>query len=323
VENGRARAALPLRLAGADRLARCSRRVAGHHERLAEGNPLFIEQVTAFPLEAGGSATLTDSIRAVLQARLDRLDADERNVLERAAVLGRSFSFEDALDLIPPGGRDRAQGRLFDLVRRGLLRPDTAGEEGFRFSHALVRDAVYDAMPKALRADLHEAVAEQVARAGRSEAVTGFHLERAFQLRGDLGAHDPELGTRAGLVLSRAAQEAFGRGDVPGAIALFERARAVLPSTDPSLPLLLTSLGAARINAGDTAAATSTLDAASTQRSRSATAPPSCTHESSASSPGCLPRRRRRSRRAPLWQQRRSRSSKRSATNSPSHAHGG
>src|SRR5262249_59300573 len=38
--------------------------------RLAEGNPLFIEQVTAFALEAGGSATLTASIHAVLQARL-------------------------------------------------------------------------------------------------------------------------------------------------------------------------------------------------------------------------------------------------------------
>ena len=231
--------------------------------QLAEGNPLFIEQVTAFALEAGGRATLTASIRAVLQARLDRLDAEERDVLQRAAVVGRSFSFEDVLGLIRPGERDRAQGRLFDLVRRGLLLPDSAGEEGFRFSHALIRDAVvYETMPKALRADLHEAVAEQVTRAGRSEAVAGFHLERAFQLRGDLGTHDANLGTRAGLLLGQAAEDALGHGDVPGAIALFERARAVLPSTDPSLPLLLTSLGAARINAGDTAAAASTLDAA-------------------------------------------------------------
>ena len=230
--------------------------------RVAEGNPLFIEQVTAFALEAGGDATLTASIRAVLQARLDRLEVEERDVLERAAVLGRSFSFEDLIGLLPPGERDRAQGRLFDLVRRGLLRPDTAADEGFRFSHALVRDTVYEAMPKALRAELHETVAELLTPGRHSDAVAGFHLERAFQLRADLGARDPELGTRAGLLLDRAAQEALGHGDVPGAIGLFERARAVLPSTDPHLPLLLTSLGAARINAGDTAAAIAVLDAA-------------------------------------------------------------
>jgi len=230
--------------------------------QLAEGNPLFIEQVTAFTLESGGGVTPTASIRAVLQARLDRLDTEERGVLEHAAVIGRSFLFEDLLGLISPAERDRAQRRLFDLVRRGLLRPDTAGEEGFRFSHALIRDAVYDAMPKASRADLHEAVAEQVTRAERPEAVAGFHLERAFQLRSDLGMVDPELGTRAGRILGGAAQDALGHGDVPGAIALFERARAVLPPTDPGLPLLLTSLGAARINAGDTTGAVSTLDAA-------------------------------------------------------------
>ena len=226
--------------------------------RLAEGNPLFIEQVTAFALEAGGEAALTASIRAVLQARLDRLLTEERSVLERAAVLGRSFSFEDVLELMPVAERDRAQGRLFDLARRGLLRPDAAGEQGFRFSHALIRDAVYDAMPKALRATLHEAAAQQVT----STAVAGFHLERAFRLRDQLGMRNAELGTRAGRLLGRAAQEAAGHGDVPSAISLFERARTVLPPQDPQLPLLLTLLGAAQVNAGDTAAAASTLDAA-------------------------------------------------------------
>ena len=226
--------------------------------QLAEGNPLFIEQVTAFALEAGGEAALTASIRAVLQARLDRLHPDERSVLERAAVLGRSFSFEDVLELIPPAERDRAQGRLFDLARRGLLRPDAAGEQGFRFSHALIRDAVYDSMPKALRATLHEAAARHVT----SLVVAGFHLERAFRLRDELGVRDVDLGIRAGRLLGRAAQEAAGHGDVPSAISLFERARAVLPPNDPEVPLLLTLLGAAQVNAGDTAAAASTLDAA-------------------------------------------------------------
>ena len=231
-------------------------------ERLAEGNPLFIEQVAAFAAEAGGEEGASASIRAVLHARLDRLDADERDVLERASVLGSSFSFEDVLELTPPSARDRAHGRLFDLTRRGLLRPDPAHEEGFRFTHALVRDAVYEAMSKAFRADLHEAVADRIEGAARREAVAGFHLERAFRLRSELGLGEVELGTRAGRLLIHAGEDALGRGDVPSAVALFERARAVLPAKDPRLPSLLTSLGAAYVNAGDTTAAGATLDRA-------------------------------------------------------------
>ena len=291
--------------------------------QLAEGNPLFIEQVTAFAREAGGRAALTASIRAVLHARLDRLDAEERDVLERAAMLGRSFSFQDVLDLSPARERDQAQGRLFDLARRGLLRPEAAGEEGFRFSHALIRDAVYEAMPKALRAGLHEAVAEQLARTGRPDAVAGFHLERAFQLRDELGVSDAELGSRAGLLLSRAAQEALGHGDVPSAIALFERARAVLPQTDPRLPLLLTSLGAAQVNAGDTAAAASTLDTAVDAAVGLGDRAAELHARIERQFVGCSPRPRRRSKRASLSPPRRSRSWRSSATSSPSHAPGG
>ena len=48
--------------------------------------------------------------------------------------------------------------RLAALVRRQLVRPDRAqiaGDDGYRFRHLLIRDAAYDALPKAVRADLH------------------------------------------------------------------------------------------------------------------------------------------------------------------------
>src|SRR5262249_56992809 len=69
---------------------------------LAEGNPLFIEQLAAYAGEEGADVTLGGSIRGVLHARLDRLEPEERGVLDRAAVLGRSFSLEDVLRLIEP-----------------------------------------------------------------------------------------------------------------------------------------------------------------------------------------------------------------------------
>src|SRR5262249_49096283 len=66
----------------------------------AEGNPLSVEQLAAI---AGDDAApeMPASIRGVLHERLDRLPRQERALLERAAVVGRSFSLEAVEDLTP------------------------------------------------------------------------------------------------------------------------------------------------------------------------------------------------------------------------------
>jgi class 3 adenylate cyclase/tetratricopeptide (TPR) repeat protein len=227
---------------------------------LAEGNPLFIEQLAAFAGEEGDDVSLSGSIRGVLHARLDRLEFEERAVLERAAVIGRSFSLEAVLRLIPQADRERAQACVFELVRRGLVQPDVGiPEDGFRFRHALIREAVYEAMPKALRADLHETVAAQLDDAGAVPALVGFHLEHTCLLRRELGLGDAELARRAGRLLRLAAEETLSRTDAPATISLLERARVLLPADDPELPVALTSLGTARLNGGDVRAAESAL----------------------------------------------------------------
>ncbi len=240
---------------------------AGQRERiaeLAEGNPLFIEQLAAFACEEGENITETiglgGSIRGVLHARLDRLDLEERAVLERAAVIGRSFPLDAVLQLIPPAEREPAQARVFELVRRGLILPDVSlPGDGFRFQHALIREAVYEAMPKALRADLHESVAARLDDAGGAPAVVGFHLEQTCLLRRELGLNDLELATRAGRLLQLAAEETLSRTDSPATISLLERACALLPDDDRELPSLLVGLGAARFNGGDGPGAESAL----------------------------------------------------------------
>ena len=110
------------------------------------------------------------TIQALLAARLDQLDPVERDVLERGSVEGRVFH-RGAVQALSP---DEAQlvAPLTSLVRRELVRPDRAqfpGEEAFRFRHLLIRDAAYDALPKATRAELHERFAIWIAeRGGRS-----------------------------------------------------------------------------------------------------------------------------------------------------------
>jgi class 3 adenylate cyclase/tetratricopeptide (TPR) repeat protein len=227
---------------------------------LAEGNPLFIEQLAVFAGEEGTNVKLSGSIRGVLHSRLDRLDLEERAVLERAAVIGRSFSLDAVLQLIPPDEREPAQARVFELVRRGLIGPDISiPDDGFRFKHALIREAVYEAMPKAVRADLHEAVASRLEDVGEEPAVVGFHLEHASLLRRELGLRDADLAKRAGRLLRLAAEETLSRTDAPATISLLERARTLLPDDDPELPAVLTGLGVARLNGGDLPGAESAL----------------------------------------------------------------
>jgi hypothetical protein len=203
---------------------------------------------------------LSGSIRSVLHARLDRLDPDERSVLERASVIGRSFALETVLQLMTPAEREQAQACVFGLVRRGLIRPDVRiPGDGFRFEHALIREAVYESMPKGLRADLHETVAAQLDDVDAAPAVVGYHLEHACLLRRELGRSDPGLAERAGRLLRLAADETLGRSDAPATISLLERARALLPDDYPELPAMLTALGSARVNCGDIPGAESVL----------------------------------------------------------------
>jgi predicted ATPase len=99
--------------------------------------------------------TLPPTIQALLAARLDRLDPFDREVLERAAVVGKEFwpGAVAALD-----GNEPLGATLLGLVRRELVEPAVSsipGEDGFRFRHALIRDAAYAGIPKRTRADLH------------------------------------------------------------------------------------------------------------------------------------------------------------------------
>ena len=149
-------------------------------EAAAAGNPLFIHEMVAMADEAGDEVEVPATLRALLAARLDRLEPAERRVLERGAVEGEVFH-RGAVQALTP---EEAQvtPRLAALVRRQLIRSDRtqfAGDDGFRFRHLLIRDAAYDALPKSVRADLHRRYAAWLEQHGatwssstRSSATT-------------------------------------------------------------------------------------------------------------------------------------------------------
>jgi class 3 adenylate cyclase/tetratricopeptide (TPR) repeat protein len=236
--------------------------------RIAEasgGNPLFVEQMLALQVEEGGldgELELPPTIQALLAARIDHLPAEERAVLERASVEGRSFHRGAVSELLPEGSRDALGAHLMSLVRKEFIRPDRAvfpGDDGFRFAHILLREAAYGAMAKELRADLHERYAVWLAgaaegRAAEYEEILGYHLEQAYGYRTELGPADDGvlvLGRQAAELLASAAQRVVSRGDRPAQVNLLSRAVELLPPEDRLRLELLAELGDALTEMGD------------------------------------------------------------------------
>jgi hypothetical protein len=171
------------------------------------------------------------TIQALLAARLDQLDPAERAVLEHGSVEGRVFH-ESAVQALANGEPQTA--RLVALVRKQLVRPDTAqfaGEEAYRFRHLLIRDAAYDALPKSVRADLHERFADWLEELGADlvelDEILGHHLEQAARYKADLQQPDPALAERAAERLAAAGRRALARGDEHAAASLLEHSLAL------------------------------------------------------------------------------------------------
>jgi class 3 adenylate cyclase/tetratricopeptide (TPR) repeat protein len=248
----------PLALEEAERLieslAHLDARLRERILQTAEGNPLFVEEMVALARESGdGEVIVPSTIQALLAARLDQLEASERSVLERGAIEGRVFH-RGAVQALAPE-EPQVQDQLTSLVRKELIRPDKPqlpGEDAFRFRHLLIRDAAYDALPKAVRAELHERFADWLEERGTSlvelDELLGYHLERAHRYRLELGTVDEsayELSHRAGEHLAASGLRAHARGDMRGAANLLSRAAALLPEREPSRLALLVELGEA------------------------------------------------------------------------------
>jgi len=230
---------------------------------VAEGNPLFIEQIAALAAEGsdGDELAVPPSINALLAERLDRLTREERGVLERASVIGRDFSAGAVVELSPLEEQDAVQRHLFALVRKDFVEPGASGpdtEDRFAFRHVLVRDAAYGVIPKARRAILHERVADWLERSlgGRPdgyEEILGYHLEQAFLARRDVGPADASaaaLAARAGAALAIAGRRASARDDVPAGLSLIGRAASLVPERTVERAELLLALASLSMTAG-------------------------------------------------------------------------
>jgi class 3 adenylate cyclase/tetratricopeptide (TPR) repeat protein len=248
----------------------------------AAGLPLFVHSIVSMlvdqqVLRRSGdvwetvgeveTVVVPPTVQAVLSARLERLNSDERSFIERASLIGEEFSFDDLDVLSSASERSEMPSVIETLVRRDLIRPVQGRDGVFRFTHMLIRDTTYREMPKKVRADLHERFAEWVEGASeRSHAhdeIIGYHLEQAYRLRSELrpgdAANEP-LGARAASVLATAGRRAFTRQDSSAAVSLLSRAIGLSQPDDRERLLLKADLARALMDVGelDKAAAVAT-----------------------------------------------------------------
>ena len=248
---------------------------------VAEGNPLYLEQLTA-TLEDQGlvseqtwmgadetSIEIPTSLQALLTSRLDRLEPVPRLVLERASIDGRRFRVAAVTALAPEVPAADFDAALETLERRGLIVPEREGSGTWRFTHALLVDATYRGLSKALRADLHERLATWMEGAERHrpdlDESMARHLERSLRLREELGLRDERtaaLAERAGRLYASAGTRAFAATDLASSRDLLSRAAALLPTSSPLRTEILPNLASALADSGEAAASDAVLNEA-------------------------------------------------------------
>lgn len=256
----------------------------------AEGNPLFVEQMLSMLIDTGalhledgrwvrgekyGEITVPPTIQALLEARLDRLQREERAAVDPASVIGLEFAQPALEALAPPGLRPTIDKQLTALTTKQFIRPTEAPgqtEARYRFDHHLVRETVYNGLLKRARATLHadfvrwaDRVNAERDRGLEFEEILGYHLEQAHRYLSELGPLDADglaIGKDAAGRLGRAGRRAFARSDMHAASNLYQRASSLLALHDPERLALQPQLAEALMERGDFAAARTVLDGA-------------------------------------------------------------
>jgi DNA-binding SARP family transcriptional activator/tetratricopeptide (TPR) repeat protein len=233
-------ATLARELLGGDGLAR---RV---HARTG-GNAFFVEEVLRGLAETA-RPDVPESVRHAVGVRLSRLGEDANALLAAAAILGLEHdagALHATADLEPAA----AEAALDEVLRARLLRPASTARR-FEFSHALVREAVYDELNVLRRARLHRRAAEALTALGEAR-----HLDEiATHLFEAASTADAQ---RAAETLVRAGRRAVDRLAYEDAADRFERALEALElaGREEQQGSVLLARGDALLRAGEPAAA--------------------------------------------------------------------
>ena len=178
------------------------------------GNPLFLLELVALTEAGGGHRELPDSLRTLIAARLDQLTPVQRQTLENAAVLGTSGSVMGLEKFAKELHQAFDLDALHELDDLGLM--DVRGRR-WEFRSESVRDAAYQTLTKAARAQRHAGVAKALGGAVGQLDDRAHHAAAAAELVQELGAVDgvpSDVVAQAMKLLTTAADRAFESGSL-------------------------------------------------------------------------------------------------------------
>lgn len=198
-----------------------------------------------------------ESVQAIVAARLDALSHEEKQLVQAAAVVGKSF-WLGALSAIGEEPRWSVEHRLHELERKHLIRRErdsvVLSEPQFSFSHIVVRDVAYEQIPRPVRAERHSRAARWLEALSpergedRSEMLAHHYLS-ALQY---VSATDPTrdaLAEPARIALREAGDRSLSLNAFAKAAEFYSEALVLWPPEAPGLPDVTLDLGRARMHA--------------------------------------------------------------------------
>lgn len=199
-----------------------------------DGHPLFLREVILHRVHASALAlprTLADAIAE----RFADLAEGTRRVLESAAILGREFDIRTLASVLDVSSADLTLP-LGEAMDRAVCTEISTGV--YRFSHALVAEALRERIDATTRSRLHLRAARALEEAGASWETIAHHLIEA-------GATEQAIAA-----LRRAGKEGLARWAFDQAAAAFTRALGMTGDREMRFELLL-DLARAKMDAGD------------------------------------------------------------------------
>jgi class 3 adenylate cyclase len=232
----------------------------------AEGNPLYAQEYVRMlqdrellVREAGGWTLaaeiieLPESLHGIIAARLDTLSAEEKVLIQDAAVVGKT-AWVGAVCALTERSGWQAEELLHGLERKQLVqrvrRSSIQGETEFQFGHALTRDVAYSQIRRADRAQKHEAAAgwiEQLAGQREDKAeLLADHYTQALALRQAMGEDTTPIIPKARPAFAEAAKQASAVNASFAAARHYHAAIELTAADDPERPALLLGEATAR-----------------------------------------------------------------------------
>jgi len=200
-----------------------------------EGNPLFMEEIYRALIEEGvlvrdGTLRITQplnalkipaTVQAILAARIDRLPAEQKDLLETVAVIGKDFRL-GLVGKVAARPQDELEHTLAQLqLAEFIYEQPATGDIEYTFKHPLTHEAAYNSVLIERRKALHERIAQGI------EELDAKSLDDHLA---ELAHHYERSGNRTKAVdyLTRAGSQIAQRSAWPEAMQHFERALAIL-----------------------------------------------------------------------------------------------